>query len=113
MEVFATIHQLGEEFSDYATYEKIAKVYGKALDSNKLSDPKELIKSCTACHHPTEKIIGPSFTEIRKLYKGNAAGIVKWAKNPQIKNPQLPPMPSFSFMSEENLLKIANTILKE
>ncbi|NQZ59975.1 MAG: hypothetical protein HRT88_21185 [Lentisphaeraceae bacterium] len=113
VEIFATVHQLGKVFSDYPTYEKIAKVYGKVLDANKLSDPKELIKACTACHHPTQKIIGPSFTEIRKLYKGNAAGIVKWAKNPQIKNPRLPAMPSFSYMEEETLLKIANYILKE
>ena len=113
LELFATVHQLGKPFTNYPGYKKITKVYGKALDPSALSAPKALIQTCAACHHPTQRVVGPSFVEIRKIYKDNPAGIVKWAKNPQVKNPQLPPMPSFSYMPEETLLKIANFILKE
>ncbi|MCM8527003.1 MAG: ThuA domain-containing protein [Lentisphaeraceae bacterium] len=113
LEIFATVHQLGEAFTEYPSYKKVTKVYGKALSEEALSDPKQLIQACIACHHPTQRVVGPAFTEIRKMYKDNPAGIVMWAQNPQVKNPQLPPMPSFSFMGEETLLKIANYILKE
>jgi len=113
LEAFATIHQLGKAFTKFPGYTKIIKVYGKALDASALSDPKILIQACSACHHPSQRVVGPSFKEIRKMYANNPAGIVKWAKNPQVKNPQLPPMPSFKFMKEETLLKIAKYILEE
>ena len=113
LEMFATIHKLGNPFTEFPGYTKITKVYGKALDADALNDPKILIQACAACHHPTQKVVGPSFIEIRKMYANNPQGIVKWAKNPQVKNPQLPPMPSFSFMKDETLIKIANYILKD
>ncbi|MCM8533127.1 MAG: hypothetical protein NE330_18310, partial [Lentisphaeraceae bacterium] len=113
LELFATIHQLGEAYTNFKGYKKINKVFGKALDEEALNDPKMLIQACLACHHPTQKVIGPAFTEIRKMYKGNPQGIVNWAKNPKVKNRQLPPMPAFGFMADEKLMKIANYILNE
>ena len=113
LEMFATVHRLGKAYTEFPGYTKVTKVYGKALDADALNDPKILIQACAACHHPTQKVVGPPFTEIRKMYANNPKGIVKWAKNPQVKNPQLPPMPSFSFMKEETLMKIANYILNE
>ena len=113
LEIFATVHQLNKPFTEYAGYEKITKIYGKPLDAKALENPESLIQTCMACHHQTKKVVGPPFSEIRKMYANNPQGIVKWAKNPQVKNPQLPPMPSFSFMKDETLMKIANYILSE
>ncbi|MCM8538375.1 MAG: hypothetical protein NE334_20700 [Lentisphaeraceae bacterium] len=113
IEFFATIHKLGKAYTDFEAYTKITKVLGKALDKDALNSPKMLIQACLACHHPTQKVVGPPFTEIRKMYKDNPQGIVDWAKNPKVKNPQLPPMPSFNFMEDEKLMKIANYILNE
>ena len=72
--------------------------------------------ACTSCHHPTQRVIGPPFAEIRQRYTNNPDGIVKFAMKPENKNydprkPDLPPMPSFDFLGEKNLRIIADQIL--
>ena len=36
--------------------------------------------TCTACHLPDQKVIGPSITEIAKIYKEKNASIVSFLK---------------------------------
>ena len=36
--------------------------------------------TCTACHLPDQKVIGPSITEIAKIYKEKSASIVAFLK---------------------------------
>ena len=110
IEVFATVHHLGEPFTEFPGYEKIEKV-----TLTQAAAPERgvaaLVAACTACHHPTKRVVGPPFAEIRQRYAGNPDGIVKWAMNPENKNPELPPMPKFDFLGEETLREIADWIL--
>lgn len=113
LEFFATIHQLGEAFTDFSGYEPTPKSYGitEALTDADSMDSAVLMTACAACHHKTQQVVGPPLSEIKQRYANNPQGIVKWAMNPQNKNPQLPPMPSFSFLGEEKLRIIADAIL--
>jgi hypothetical protein len=114
IEIFATLHQLGPAFTDFTGYRKIIKRATAAIPVDLVSsrDPRVLISACTACHHPSEKLVGPPFSEIRALYANNPAGIVEWSMNPKIRNPDLPPMPSFESFGEETLAIIAKFILR-
>lgn len=114
LELFVTIHRLGTPFTKFRGYEQIAKTYGADAGVAKIdmTDPKLLMTACSACHHPEQRIVGPPIREIRQRYASNPAGIVKWAMNPQNKNPQLPPMPSFAFLGEDKLRLIAEYILR-
>lgn len=71
-----------------------------------------LFATCAGCHAPTAQLVGPSLEEIAKLYEGNPEGIVAWAKAPGKKRPNLPPMPPFAHLGEDNLRKIAEYMLQ-
>ena len=71
-----------------------------------------MMAACIACHHETQRVVGPPLAEIRRRYANNPQGIVKWAMNPVNQTPNTPPMPSFSFAGEENLMIIAKQILE-
>lgn len=115
LEIFATLHKLGQPFTDFKGYQPITKTFGipKTLPSIDSKDPETLMAACTTCHHETNKVVGPPLVDIRKRYVKNPAGIVKWAMNPINKNPQMPPMPPFKFLGEDKLMIIAKAILKE
>ena len=114
IELFATIHQLGEPFTDYKGYKKIEKTFGidPVIVSSNLNDPEVLMDACRACHHPKDQTVGPSLEFIRGRYAGNPNGIVEWAMDPKKNNPQLAPMPSFKFLGKKRLRTIAEKILE-
>lgn len=71
---------------------------------------QKLFQSCAGCHAKDTRLVGPSLTEIAKIYEGNAAGIVAWARAPGKKRadyPQMPPMP----LPDEDLKAIAEYML--
>ncbi len=114
LELFATVHRLGQPFTDFPGYELITKYSSHPASSAGVPgdlSPAALMNACSACHHATQKVVGPPWADIRQRYANNPEGIVKWAMNPQNKNPDLPPMPSFQFLGEEKLGKIAELIL--
>ena len=119
VELFATLHRLGPPFTGYAGYVQIPKTTRSAVatttDLIENLDPRVLMTACTSCHHPTQRVIGPPFSEIRQRYTNNPEGIVKFAMKPENKNfdpnSNLPPMPSFDFLGEKNLRIIADQIL--
>jgi cytochrome c551/c552 len=114
IELFATIHELGEPFTDYKEYKKIEKTFGidPVIVSSEFNDPEVLMGACKACHHPKDQTVGPSIEFIRGRYADNPKGIVEWAMNPKKNNPQLPPMPPFAFLGEKRLRIIAEKILE-
>ena len=59
-----------------------------------------------------DQTVGPSLEFIKNKYAENPKGIVDWAISPQKNNPQLPPMPSFSFLGEKRLKIIADKMLE-
>lgn len=71
-----------------------------------------LFTSCAACHAPNTQLVGPSLTEIAQLYAGNPEGIVTWARAPGKKRPNMPQMPAFGHMGDDNLRKIAEFMLE-
>lgn len=113
IEMFATIHKLGEPFIEFEGYQEVGKTWGdvEKLTSANSKNPQVLMTACAACHHPENQLVGPALAEIRKRYANNPDGIVEWAMNPQNKNPQLPSMPSFQFLGKEKLRIIAEAIL--
>ena len=114
IELFATIHELGEPFTGYKGYMRIEKTFGidPVIVSSDLNDPEVLMGACIACHHPKDPTVGPSLQDIRVRYAGNPEGIVEWAMKPKKKNPRLPPMPPFAFLGEKRLRIIADKILE-
>ena len=114
IELFATIHELGKPFKDFNDYKKIKKIFGidSQIVASDTDDPNILISACTACHHMKDQIVGPSLEFIKTKYAENPKGIVDWAISPQKNNPQLPPMPSFSFLGEKRLKIIADKMLE-
>ena len=113
-ELFATIHELGEPFTNYKSYKKIEKTFGvdPVIVRSDLNDPEVLVSACIACHQPKDQTVGPSLEFIRSRYAGNPKGIVEWAMDPKKNNPQLAPMPSFKFLGKERLHIIAEKILE-
>ena len=111
LEFFATIHNLGKPFTDFPGYREEEKV-ATVAPIREAHDPKTMITACIACHHETKRVVGPPMAEIRKRYANNPQGIVNWAMNPQNKTPNTPPMPSFYFAGQKNLMIIARQILK-
>ena len=114
IELFATIHDQGEPFTSFPGYQPVQKVdaaIAVGLPGAVDFSPAALMNACAACHHPTRLVVGPPISEIRLRYANNPDGIVKWAMNPENKNPERPPMPSFQFLGEEILRVIADRIL--
>ena len=114
IELFATIHKLGEPFTNYKSYKKIEKTFGvdPVIVRSDLNNPEVLVSACIACHQPKDQTVGPSLEFIRSRYAGNPKGIVEWAMDPKKNNPQLAPMPSFKFLGKERLHIIAEKILE-
>ena len=114
IELFATIHKLGEPFTNYKSYKKIEKTFGvdPVIVRSDLNNPEVLVSACIACHKPKDQTVGPSLEFIRSRYAGNPKGIVEWAMDPKKNNPQLAPMPSFKFLGKERLHIIAEKILE-
>jgi len=74
---------------------------------------EEVFMNCAACHAPQVKLVGPSLTEIAKLYASNPDGIIAWAKAPGKKRPDFPQMPPMAHLGEANLRKVAEFMLKK
>ncbi len=98
------------------TFEKNLVEFNNKLlvaPADQKDEGEKLFASCAGCHAVSTRLVGPPLTEIAQIYKDSPSGIVKWAKAPGKKRPDYPPMPSFGHMSEEDLLKVANYILKK
>lgn len=69
--------------------------------------------SCSSCHVLDSVLVGPSVREIAEIYKGDPAGIVRWAKNPGKKRSNFPAMPALAFpdahlrAAAEHMLELA------
>lgn len=66
---------------------------------------------CAACHKPQEKLVGPPITEMASIYAGNTAALKNWIKSPGKKRADMPPMPAFPQLKEEELNELAKYIL--
>ncbi len=113
LELFATLRELGKPYTAFPGYKRVVKTWGTSPEVTGLTtnDPALLMRTCAACHHASQRVVGPSLADIRQRYPDNPDGIVTWAMNPQNRDPQLPPMPSFRFLGEERLRIIADAIL--
>ena len=67
-------------------------------------------RACAACHHDTQRRVGPPLSEIREAYPSDPDGIVSWAKAPGRKRDDYPAMPPMMLPAEE-LKAIADFIL--
>jgi cytochrome c len=68
--------------------------------------------TCAACHGVDRKVVGPSLTEIARIYPGNPNGIVTWARAPGKKRADAPQMPPFASLGDEKLRQIAEYMLQ-
>ena len=100
-----------------AKYEAALAEFNKKLASGTLPVAQQtgaqIFINCAACHAPNVKLVGPSLTEIAKIYAGNPAGIVAWATSPGKKRVDSPQMPPFAHLGAENLRKVAEYMLEQ
>lgn len=71
-----TVNQ--EEYSTPdATPKETPKEEPKASNDSQIAEGKTLVDGgdCKTCHHPTNKIIGPSHTDVAKKYEFTAANV--------------------------------------
>ncbi|MNV72297.1 Cytochrome c2 [compost metagenome] len=92
---------------------KVVEVAAKTAVAPSYAQVKGLLASytCTACHNPTKKQIGPSFMDIAKR-KYSPEKMLSLIRNPQPQNwpgyaTEMPPMPQ---VTKEDGIKIANWI---
>jgi cytochrome c len=86
---------------------------GNARAASGVSEGQHLFQTtCAACHAIDKPLVGPSLTEIAKIYEANATGIVTWAKNPGKKRAEAMQMPSFAALGDKQLQSIAEYMLK-
>ncbi|WP_438965025.1 c-type cytochrome [Flavobacterium sp.] len=55
----------------------------ESIEKSLLSEGKAIFEgkgTCTSCHQPNRKVIGPSLTVISKIYKENNANMVSFLK---------------------------------
>lgn len=75
------------------------------------------INTCLACHHPTKKLVGPSYSEIAKR-NYTAAQIISLIRNPKPENwpsyaTPMPPMPQVSTADARNIAAYINSLRKK
>ncbi len=83
----------------------------QVLAGDSAAKAKQLAQACMACHSLENRVVGPPWREIQKIYKDNPSGIVAWAKAPGKKRPDYPQMPPMA-LPDEDLKVIAEYILK-
>lgn len=68
-------------------------------------------QNCGGCHKPFEKLVGPPVKEMSSIYKGKDAELKKWIVSPGKKRADMPQMPGFPQLSQDNLTEIAKYIM--
>jgi len=68
-------------------------------------------QNCAACHKPKDPLIGPPVTEMALIYKANRDDLIKWIKVPGKKRPNVPQMPGFPQISDEDMNSLTEYIL--
>jgi cytochrome c len=69
--------------------------------------------NCASCHHPTQKLVGPPVVEMKQIYTGKNADLVKWIIKPGKKRSDYPQMPGFPQLGKEDLDELSKFILAE
>ncbi|MEG0915746.1 MAG: c-type cytochrome [Myroides sp.] len=68
-------------------------------------------QNCASCHKPKDPLIGPPVTEMALIYKDNRGDLIKWIKAPGKKRPNLPQMPGFPQISDDDMNNLTEYIL--
>lgn len=66
---------------------------------------------CAACHKQNEKLVGPPVVEMVSIYANDQDGLKKWIKAPGKKRPDMPQMPGFPQLSNDDLQELSKFIL--
>jgi len=67
---------------------------------------------CMGCHARSSRLVGPPVTEIAKVYRGNAAGLIAWVKAPGRKRLDYPEMPAIK-LTEAQYEAVAAYVLAD
>lgn len=67
--------------------------------------------NCAACHKKEGRLVGPPVAEMVEIYDGKARDLKSWIKSPGKKRADMPQMPGFPQLSEEELEQVSNYIL--
>ncbi len=68
--------------------------------------------TCGSCHAADRILVGPSLSEIARVYESNPEGIMRWARAPGKKRAGFPQMPAFDKLPESKLASIASYMLE-
>jgi cytochrome c len=95
-------------------YEVQAATWRKeqGISATPMPSGQRAFQFCAGCHALDHERSAPSVREIQRLYAGNAAGIVTWAKAPGRKRVQFAPMPPFAHLPESDLQAAAQAMLE-
>ncbi|MFN4080841.1 MAG: c-type cytochrome, partial [Saprospiraceae bacterium] len=66
---------------------------------------------CSACHKQNEKLVGPPVIEMAAIYANDRDGLKKWIKEPGKKRADMPQMPGFPQLSNDDLQELSKFIL--
>lgn len=68
--------------------------------------------SCSSCHAPDTKLVGPPVTEMLSIYNGKKNDLIAWIKAPGKKRADAPQMPGFPQLTEKELNALSDYILQ-
>lgn len=66
---------------------------------------------CVACHKPNEILVGPPISEMASIYKNDETGLINWIRVPGKKRDDMPQMPGFPQLSDNDLNELSKFIL--
>ncbi len=68
-------------------------------------------QNCASCHKENEKLVGPPVVEMAGIYSSDEIGLKNWIKAPGKKRADMPQMPGFPQLSENDLVELSKYIL--
>ncbi len=109
----ALMRSATQEWIDDSAQAAYEQREGRARARAGVSEGQELFQSnCAGCHGVDRRVVGPPLTEIAQIYRGDAGGIVTWARAPGKKRADAPQMPAFANLGDTRLRAIGEYMLQ-
>lgn len=111
-------HQSVMAKETYKFEQASAAAFAEANDPAKIAEREKNLgantfkASCSTCHAPDAKLVGPPVTEMIEIYKGKEKDLIAWIKAPGKKRADAPQMPGFPQLTEKELKALTDFILK-
>lgn len=111
-------HQALVAKETYKFEKESALAFKEANDPAKIAEREKNLgantfkSSCSSCHAPDSKLVGPPVTEMLTIYSGKKSDLISWIKTPGKKRPDYPQMPGFAQLNDKELNALSDFILQ-